>query len=60
MPHTPELLAALEETLRALEAHLDEDTNHAGLKHRDVLCPCHSNEVLRAKRAIANAKQGKL
>ncbi len=52
----PELLEALEETLRALEVHLDDDTNHCGLKHRDLLCPCNQNEVVRARATIAKAK----
>lgn len=52
----PELLAALEETLRALEQHLDDDANAHGLKSRDNLCPCSTNEVVRARAAIAKAK----
>jgi hypothetical protein len=44
---------SLEETLRALEAHLDEDTLHANLKHRDFVCPCNANEVARARGALS-------
>lgn len=51
----PDLLASLIETLRALEAHLDDATRDAGLGHRSDLCPCHDNEVRRAKAAIAKA-----
>ena len=50
---TQQLLEVLKDTLRALEEHLDADTLHANLKHRDLLCPCNQNEVARAKAAIA-------
>ena len=53
----PELLETLKETLRSLEEHLDGDTLHANLKHRDLLCPCNQNEVVRAKAAIAKAER---
>jgi hypothetical protein len=49
----PELAASLRETLRALESHLDDDTVHANLPHRDHLCPCNQNEVARAKALLA-------
>lgn len=51
----PELLAALRGTLQALEAHLDEETKRHGLKCRDELCPCNSDEVKKARAAIAKA-----
>lgn len=51
----PELLEALTETLRALEAHLDEACRDHGVSHRDLLCPCNQNEVVRARAAIAKA-----
>ena len=54
----PEMLVALKATLRALEAHLDSDTNHAGLKHRDMLCPCNQNEVAQARAIIRRAEGG--
>lgn len=47
------LVASLRETLRALETHLDDDTNAHGLKSRDILCPCNQNEVARAKAVLA-------
>jgi hypothetical protein len=51
----PDMLEALIETLRALEAHLDESCRDHNLKHRDILCPCNQNEVVRAKAAIRKA-----
>lgn len=51
-----EMRAALQETLRALEAHLDDDTRHANLKHRDLLCPCNENEVKRARALLAKVQ----
>lgn len=51
----PSLLAALKATLQALESHLDADTLHANLKHRDQLCPCNENEVKMARAAIESA-----
>ena len=54
----PDLLAALQETLRALECHLDDDTKSHGLKSRDCLCPCNSNEVVRARAALSRATGG--
>jgi hypothetical protein len=47
-----DVVAALEETLRALEAHLDESVRDHSLKHRDTLCPCNRNEVARARAAL--------
>ena len=55
MASAPELLAALTETLRALESHLDESTRDHNLGHRYNLCPCNRNEVQRARAAIARA-----
>lgn len=48
----PALLEALKETLRALESHLDESCRDHNIKHRDQLCPCNQNEVVRARTAI--------
>lgn len=50
-----ELVAALKDTLRALESHLDGDCVRADMKHRDLLCPCNQNEVPRARAALAKA-----
>lgn len=47
--HAPAMLEALEKTLRALESHLDSATRDAELSHRGLLCPCHDNEVKRAR-----------
>lgn len=47
------LRAALTETLAALEVHLDEATRDAGLGNRSLLCPCHENEVQRARAALS-------
>lgn len=52
----PALLAALEETLRALETHLDEACRDHNIKSRHLLCPCQDNEAHRARAAIARAK----
>jgi hypothetical protein len=54
----PELLAALEETLRALEAHLDETSARTNIS-RAGICPCETNEVVRARAAIDRATGGK-
>lgn len=51
-----QLIAALEETLKSLELHLDSDTAHNGLKHRDMLCPCNSTTVVSARAALTAAK----
>jgi len=51
------LRAALIETLRSLEQHLDEATRDAGLGHRDMLCPCNENEVVRSRAALAKGEQ---
>jgi hypothetical protein len=51
-----ELVGALEETLRALESHLDESCRDHSLGHRDELCPCNTNEVVRARAALARAR----
>jgi hypothetical protein len=52
----PDLYAALERTLRALEQHLDDQCIMQGLKHRDDLCPCNSTEVVEARSALARAR----
>lgn len=52
-PRERALAEALRETLRALEAHLDESCRDHSLKHRDDLCPCNQNEVTRARAALA-------
>lgn len=52
----PELLTALYETLAALETHLAESARDHSLGNVDVLCPCSTNEVVRARAAIAKAK----
>ncbi len=57
LENAPALLDALKETLKALEAHLDESCRDRNLKHRDLLCPCNQQEVVRAKAAIAAATQ---
>lgn len=51
----PELLEALRETLRALEAHLTKEAQEAGVS-RYRLCPCMGDEVQRARAAIAKAE----
>jgi hypothetical protein len=58
MAEAHELVASLRETLRALEQHLDDDTAHAGLSHRDHCCPCNQNEVARAKALLARIDRG--
>lgn len=50
----PDLLAALRETLMALQAHIEQERK----THRrpaSELCPCETNEVARARLAIAKA-----
>jgi len=47
------LRAALRDTLRALEQHLDEACAAANVSHRDILCPCNTHEVPAARAALA-------
>jgi len=53
------LVESLEETLRALEAHLDESCRDHNIKHRDLLCSCNTHEVVRVKSIIAKVKGGR-
>lgn len=51
----PDLVAALRETLRALEAHTREDAKRNGLSVSQV-CPCHGQEISRAHAALDRAE----
>ena len=53
------LLSRLEETARALQAHL-EDASKAGCVTVEQLCPCHGGELARAKAAIAAAQAARV
>jgi hypothetical protein len=50
-----ELGAALAETLRALETHLDDEARVSGVD-RDYLCPCATGEVTRARDVLSKAR----
>ena len=54
--YASELLYSLRETVRALEAHLAESTRDHNLGNVDLLCPCSTNEVARAKALIAKVE----
>jgi len=51
----PDLLAALENALRALEAHINAVAKQNGVNSAD-LCPCMVVEIAQARSAIAKAE----
>jgi hypothetical protein len=50
------LLSSLKETLLALEAHLKDDAARENMPVEQV-CQCATEEVVRARRAIAMAEE---
>lgn len=55
-PTRAELVKALDDTLRALKRHLQDEARGRGLKHASELCPCWDNEVRFAEAVLARAR----